>query len=67
VRDDGIGFDLPAAQDHALHGGSLGLVGMNERAMLAGGTLHIDALSGAGTTIIASFPQSDRRIRETDF
>jgi len=36
-------------------------------AMKAGGALHIDALSGAGATIIASFPQSDRRIRETDF
>lgn len=67
VRDDGRGFDLAAAQNRALQGGSLGLIGMNERVLLAGGALRIDAQSGAGTTIIASFPQSARRIRETDF
>ncbi len=57
VRDDGCGFDLAAARDRALQGGSLGLIGMNERVTLAGGTLHIDAGPGAGTRIRASFAQ----------
>ena len=56
VRDDGCGFDLAAAQNRALQGGSLGLIGMNERVLLAGGALHIDAQPGAGTTVSASFP-----------
>ena len=56
VRDDGCGFDLAAAQNRALQGGSLGLIGMGERVLLAGGTLHIDARPGAGTAVIASFP-----------
>jgi signal transduction histidine kinase len=63
VRDDGCGFDLAAAQGRALQGGSLGLIGMNERAMLAGGALRIDARPGAGTTISATFP-SPRRLAE---
>lgn len=57
VRDDGCGFDLAAAQNRALQGGSLGLIGMNERALLAGGELHIDARPGAGTTVGATFAQ----------
>lgn len=56
VRDDGMGFDMAVAQEHALHGGSLGLIGMNERAMLAGGTLHIETRPGEGTAVTARFP-----------
>ena len=67
VRDDGIGFDLPAAQDHALRGGSLGLVGMNERAVLAGGTLHISARPYDGTQSASPFRNPLRRLPETDF
>ncbi len=66
VRDDGCGFDMAAVQNLALQGGSLGLIGMNERVLLAGGTLHIDAHPGAGTTVGAVFPSS-RRPAETDF
>ncbi|HWQ23174.1 MAG TPA: GAF domain-containing protein [Gaiellaceae bacterium] len=50
VEDDGAGFD-PAAQ----HAG-LGLVGMRERAALAGGRLTIEAAPGRGTTIVAEVP-----------
>jgi signal transduction histidine kinase len=56
VRDDGAGFDLPTAQDHALRGGSLGLVGMRERAVLAGGTLRIATRPNEGTEVVVSFP-----------
>ncbi len=55
VTDDGDGFDLSAAQDRALRGGSLGLVGMHERVTLAGGRLDIDARPGEGTEVRANF------------
>jgi signal transduction histidine kinase len=51
VRDDGVGFDV----DRWLRTG-LGLVGMSERAELAGGTLEIESAPGAGTTLRARFP-----------
>jgi signal transduction histidine kinase len=47
VEDDGKGFD-PASQ----RGGGHGLVGMRERAALAGGTLDVRSAPGEGTTII---------------
>jgi two-component system sensor histidine kinase UhpB len=45
VADDGEGF--PA--DHGTPG--LGLAGMRERAVLAGGRLEVASAPGAGTTI----------------
>jgi signal transduction histidine kinase len=48
VRDDGAGFE-PAAP--GLHGRSLGLTTMAERARAAGGTLAIESAAGAGTTV----------------
>ena len=54
VRDNGGGFDVAAARARAQQGQSLGLLGMEERAVLAGGTLHLQ--SGArGTEIRAVF------------
>jgi two-component system NarL family sensor kinase len=46
VRDDGSGFD-PAARDADRYG----LVGMEERARLAGAVLRIDSKPGGGTCI----------------
>lgn len=53
VNDDGNGFD-PGAQP----GGRarLGLVGMRERAELAGGRFEVVSAPGAGTRILASLP-----------
>jgi two-component system, NarL family, sensor histidine kinase DevS len=51
VEDDGKGFD-PADTDSA----GLGLLGMRERLALVGGTLRVEASSGAGTTIAAEVP-----------
>jgi signal transduction histidine kinase len=51
VEDDGKGFD-PTDTDSA----GLGLLGMRERLALVGGTLRIEASSGAGTTIAAEVP-----------
>ncbi|MBI3140502.1 MAG: response regulator [Rhodocyclales bacterium] len=56
VRDDGRGFERAAAQLRALQGGSLGLVGMDERATLAGGRLEVASRPSEGTEIRAIFP-----------
>jgi len=56
VRDDGVGFDVEAAQRRAALGESLGVVSMSERAALAGGELRIESASGRGTTVRAEFP-----------
>ena len=57
ISDDGIGFDLAAIQCTA----SLGLIGMRERATLAGGALDIDTRIGGGTTVRARFPRLEPR------
>jgi signal transduction histidine kinase len=61
VRDDGIGFDVQGKMIDAAHGKSLGLLGIQERAMLLGGHVQIDSAPGDGTTIRAWFPQSPHR------
>lgn len=55
VTDDGRGFD-PATADTQLLAGNLGLVGMRERAMVAGGSLTVRSAPGHGTTIAAVLP-----------
>jgi signal transduction histidine kinase len=50
VRDDGRGFDVHAAHD------GFGLVGMRERAALAGGSLVVRSDAREGTTVLASMP-----------
>jgi two-component system sensor histidine kinase UhpB len=56
VRDDGAGFDVEAAQRRAASGASLGVVSMEERVALAGGTFQIQSAPGQGTVVVASFP-----------
>jgi signal transduction histidine kinase len=50
VKDDGVGFDV----EHQRTG--IGLVGMAERAQLAGGRLDIESAPDAGTIVRARFP-----------
>lgn len=56
VEDDGSAFDLDAAQSRATRGGSIGLLGMQERVSLAGGWLQIESQAGQGTRVTAGFP-----------
>lgn len=56
IRDDGIGFDVPAARQLAARGASLGLLGMQERVLLLKGELEIKSARGKGTLIRARFP-----------
>src|SRR4051812_34363647 len=57
VEDDGRGFDEEAA---ALDP-RLGLLGMQERAVLVGGSCHVESSVGAGTTVRVRIP-----VRETE-
>ena len=59
VRDDGRGFDVPAAWERAKGGGGLGIAGMQERVMLLGGELDIRSHRSEGTEIHAFFPIAD--------
>lgn len=52
VSDDGIGFELHAAERL----GGMGLLNMNERAKRAGGSLYIQSEIGKGTTIQVVIP-----------
>jgi signal transduction histidine kinase len=52
IRDNGRGFDQA---DPSLSG-SLGLVGMRERAAMLGGGVSISSASGKGTSVIAWIP-----------
>lgn len=60
VRDDGIGFDATSARNRAERGASLGLLGMHERALLAGGSLTLLSAPGRGTEVEAVFHLSGR-------
>jgi signal transduction histidine kinase len=56
VRDDGEGFDVAAAESRAEQGASLGLLGIKERAALAGGSARISSSPGEGTTVEILLP-----------
>jgi signal transduction histidine kinase len=56
VRDDGVGFDVQAALQGARHGSSFGVLGMQERVLLAGGRIEIESAPGQGTEVRACFP-----------
>lgn len=56
VRDDGVGFDLARMRREATDGNSMGLLGMQERATLAGIGLTIDSAPGQGCSVTLRCP-----------
>ena len=52
VIDFGIGFD----QDEESHVSGLGMISMQERARLAGGTITVNSKLGEGTTVSVEVP-----------
>jgi signal transduction histidine kinase len=56
VSDDGVGFDVASVREQAVCGASMGLLGMEERALLAGGGLEYESTPGQGTEVHAWFP-----------
>ncbi|HUX13607.1 MAG TPA: ATP-binding protein [Spirochaetia bacterium] len=64
INDDGVGFEVDAALSDAAGGRSFGLIGMQERAALAGGTAEITSRPGEGTTVTVRLPlRNDDRNR----
>jgi signal transduction histidine kinase len=58
IWDDGVGFVVAGGALRPTADGSLGLVGIQERTLLAGGTVTIQSAPAAGTTVWAQFPLS---------
>jgi len=58
ITDDGVGFNLREVREQAVRGAHLGLLGMQERILSAGGRLHIDAARGRGCRIEIEFSLS---------
>jgi PAS domain S-box-containing protein len=56
VRDDGVGFEVASTREQAVHGASLGLLSMEERAGLGGGAVDFNSIPGKGTNVQAWFP-----------
>ncbi len=56
ISDNGRGFALSGRVDDLPRSGKLGLVGMQERARLLGGTLKVQSTPGKGTTLIVEVP-----------
>ncbi|MBC7681520.1 MAG: PAS domain S-box protein [Ferruginibacter sp.] len=51
VYDNGCGFNVEEMRARGLAGGSMGMLGMQERAALIGGHLEIQSNSGQGSTL----------------
>jgi len=56
VHDDGVGFDVAGARARAAAGSSLGILGMEERVSLIGGSMHLESAPGRGTRLVARVP-----------
>ena len=56
IHDDGIGFDTDQMQQRAKQGESIGVMGMQERAMLIGGKLLLISRPGQGCQIRMQCP-----------
>lgn len=56
VSDNGAGFQLPEKLGTLPQIGKLGLVGIQERVQLLGGTLKVESDPGKGTTVIVEVP-----------
>lgn len=56
VKDNGKGFEIPASIADLAITGNLGLVGIQERAQLLGGTLNIESRPGRGTSLAVTIP-----------
>ena len=58
IRDDGVGFDVDAAKKKADAGASMGLLSMEERLNLLGGSFALKSAPGSGTRVRGRIPLS---------
>jgi len=56
VSDNGKGFELKGSMDLLPRIGQLGLMGMQERVWLLGGTIGVNSEPGKGTTLLVEVP-----------
>lgn len=56
VQDDGKGFDLQAVRKNYNQRGSFGLLNIDERARMIGGSAEMNSAPGAGTTVRVLVP-----------
>jgi len=56
VADNGTGFEIPGSTSDLAECGKLGIMGMQERTRLLGGTLSVNSEPGAGTTVVVTVP-----------
>lgn len=59
VEDDGCGFDVTTPSVLSPKQRRLGVLGMEERISLVGGTFNIESTPGLGTTVLATIPVSE--------
>jgi signal transduction histidine kinase len=59
IRDDGVGFKVPAKIDTYVVEGKLGLIGMQERINSVGGKLSINSLPEKGTVVTVDIDGTD--------
>jgi PAS domain S-box-containing protein len=62
IEDDGEGFDAQAALRSSVASGKLGLLGMQERVMLIGGSVEIESAPGVGTTVYVRIHTDNPRV-----
>jgi two-component system sensor histidine kinase UhpB len=65
IRDNGKGFDMDTVQSR-IGRVSLGLAGMEERAMLLGGSLDISSRPNYGTEVEAVIPYRVEKVEDND-
>jgi len=56
IEDDGCGFDAEAMMKRPAKERRLGLLGMQERVTLLGGSINIESTPNLGTTVLANIP-----------
>ena len=56
ISDDGKGFQIPDSLRDLANQGKLGLIGIEERARLSGGTFYIKSHTKKGTMITVALP-----------
>lgn len=66
ARDDGVGFEPPNRLALYANEGKLGLIGMEQRVLSAGGTIKIAARPGGGTVISVAVPYIETASAEVD-
>lgn len=59
IEDDGVGFDARDWRGQCVRGAHLGLLGIEERAVMLGGTLRVESHPGSGTSLFVEIPLKD--------